>query len=129
MAYYKATHPRIAKVYVRKNDAKTIAKLKAKFLEYYRQLPIQKYARQWIGRDDDTISKWKKLDPQFAEDIDSANSAWTLENAEKVKNKEFLLERIQHQEFMERKQEDHGVTDELSQALDRLASVLPQVKK
>jgi hypothetical protein len=121
-----ARHP---KVYIRKNDAKTIAKLKRKFLKYYSELPIQKYARQWIGRDDDTISLWKKLDPKFSEDIERANSEWTLKNVHGVRNREWLLERIEHQEFMERRQEDHGVTDELSQALDRLASVLPTSKK
>jgi len=118
-----------AKVYKRAQDAKTIKRLKKKFLIYYRKLPIQRFARQWIARDEDTISNWKHDDPQFADDIATAESDWTLENASLVKHREFLLERIQHQEFMERRQEDHGVTDELSQALDRLASVLPTVKK
>jgi len=115
--------------YSRKNDPETVKRLKVAFIEYYRKLPIQKYARQWIARDEDTISRWKKEDKEFADQIDMANSAWTQENASMVKNREFLLERIQHQDFMEHKQQDNGVTDELSKAMDRLAEVLkPQTK-
>jgi hypothetical protein len=125
----KDTGARHPKIYVRKNDAKTIAKLKRKYLEYYRTLPIQRYARQWIGRDEDTIILWKKLDPKFSDDVQAAESEWTAENVKMVKSREFLLERIQHQEFMERKQVENGVTDELSKALDRLSQVLKPAAK
>ena len=33
--------------------------LKEKFLEYYKDLPVQKLAAGYVGRDEDTIILWK----------------------------------------------------------------------
>ena len=36
--------------------------LKEKFLEYYKDLPLQKLAAESIGRSEDTITDWKKVE-------------------------------------------------------------------
>ena len=45
--------------------------LKEKFLEYFRDLPIQKLAGDWVGICPDTVTDWKKEDPDFSEQIKS----------------------------------------------------------
>jgi len=37
-----------------------LSKLKREFLKYYRSLPIQKLAAEFIGKHEDTITDWKK---------------------------------------------------------------------
>jgi len=100
------------------------AKLKIKFLEYYAELPIFKLAAESIGKDEDTILRWRKDDTVFAEQVQSARAEWAKRKSNKVKSNEWLLERVMHDHFKEVKEVDHGVTDELSQALDRMAEVL-----
>lgn len=41
--------------------------LKDSFLEYYSKLPIQKLAAEFIGKDEDTITNWKKKDKKFSD--------------------------------------------------------------
>lgn len=79
-----------------------IPELKAKFLEYYADLPIQKLAAGWIRRDEDTIARWKKDDAEFAGAITEARSAWARSKVHRVRSTEWLLERIAKDEFAER---------------------------
>ncbi len=76
---------------------------KEKFLEYFRQLPIQALGAEFIGVDETTISRWKKDDSVFANQVASAKSAWALDNARRVRSKEWLLERVMSNHFMEKK--------------------------
>ncbi len=46
-----------------------IATLKDKYIEYYRQLPVQRYAAMSIGRNEDTIIRWRSEDAEFAERV------------------------------------------------------------
>lgn len=69
-------------------------KTKKKFLEYYRTIPIQKRAAEYIGKDEDTITNWKKRDPVFSDQLGRAKSEWVLEKVSKIKNNRWLLERI-----------------------------------
>ena len=78
--------------------------LKTKFIEYYRQLPVQKLAADFIGKDETTISRWKKDDEEFANQIALSGSAWALENSKRVRSKEWLLERIMKPHFAECKE-------------------------
>src|SRR3990167_4693786 len=78
--------------------------LKDKFLEYFRNLPVLKLAAGWIGRTDDTITNWKKDDTWFSEQIDIAKSEWAQKTAKQVRSKEWLLERVLHDHFKERKE-------------------------
>lgn len=54
--------------------------LKASFLEYFRDVPIQKLAAAYIGRDEDTILRWKKEDADFADQISKAKAEWARKN-------------------------------------------------
>lgn len=76
--------------------------LKEKFLEYFRQLPVQKLASKHIGKDEDTICRWKKQDSDFADLIDQALAEFALKNINKVKSKEWLLERLFPDHFGQR---------------------------
>lgn len=86
--------------------------LKEKFLVYFRQLPVQKLACNYIGRTEDTISLWKGEDSDFSDQIDKAKADWALENAGQVKSREWLLERVMKNHFAERKQLVGGDDDE-----------------
>ncbi len=106
--------------------SRELSKLKIKFIEYYSKLPIQKLAAEAIGKDEDTIIRWKNNDKKFADQVASAKSAWALENAGKVKSTEWLLERVMHDHFGEKKdEEDDGQTKRLDGYMDRLAKMLP----
>jgi hypothetical protein len=101
------------------------AKLKALFLEYFSKLPIQKLAAEFIGKSEDTITDWKKADPEFAYQIAKAKSEWALNNSSQVKSKEWLLERIMNEHFADKKKVEHDLTAELEKALDRISKLLP----
>ncbi len=102
------------------------SKLKADFLTFFRQLPIQKLAAGFIGKDEDTITNWKKKDKKFADQIGTAKSEWALDNVGKVKSTEWLLERIMNEHFGEKREVEHSFSAELQQALDRMAQILPK---
>lgn len=73
--------------------------LKAKFLIYYRQLPIQKLAAAHIARSEDTITDWKKADSDFSDQLRQAKADWALDNFKGVKSKEWVLERLMSRDF------------------------------
>ena len=58
----------------RLTKATKLAKQKTKFLEYYRDLPIQKLAASSIGKDEDTIIRWKHADADFADQTEVARA-------------------------------------------------------
>jgi len=107
---------------------KQLFKLKSEFLEYYAELPIQKLAAEFIGKDEDTITNWKKKDKRFSDMLGSLKSEWVLENVKKVKSAEWLLERVMKEHFAEKREVDVGTNEELEKALDRLAQILPKAK-
>lgn len=100
-----------------------LSKLKSEFLAYYSKLPIQKLAADFVGKDEDTIIRWKKNDKGFADQVASAKSAWALENAGKVKSKEWLLERIMKEHFAERKELEIGASEKIEEMVDRLKAI------
>lgn len=51
-----------------------IARLKEEYIRYYSDLPLQRLAAKFIGRNEDTIINWRKADPEFAEQVDKAES-------------------------------------------------------
>lgn len=77
--------------------------LKEKYIEYYKELPVQKYACMSIARDEDTILTWRKKDTDFADKIDQARADWVKRKASKAKV-EFALERLEKSVFAERKE-------------------------
>lgn len=74
--------------------------LKQKFLEYYAEVPIQKYAGAYIGRDEDTISRWKQEDADFADQIELKKAEYLRQNLKEVKSKEWILERLFKDHFL-----------------------------
>ncbi len=62
-----------------------IAEKKAEYLRYFTELPIQRAAADWIGRNEDTILNWKKSDNSFAEAVSRAKSDWAKKNHRKMR--------------------------------------------
>lgn len=75
-----------------------IASLKQEYVEYFRDVPVQKYAAEYIGRDEDTIIRWKKVDKKFADAVQRAHSEWVRKTFIKTKA-EFALERLEKSLF------------------------------
>ena len=76
--------------------------LKAKFLEYYRDLPVQKLAAEFIGKCEDTITDWKKADSDFSDQIMMARATWAMKASKGIRSKEWLLERVMRDHFSPR---------------------------
>jgi hypothetical protein len=80
-----------------------IVRLKAEYIDYFRDVPVQKYAAMAIARDEDTIVLWKKNDPEFSDKVKMARAAWVRKKAGKVRA-EFALERLEKDIWAERKE-------------------------
>lgn len=74
-------------------------KRKEEFLEYYKDVPMQRFAAMHIGVSEDTIMRWKKEDTDFADSMDNLKAAFVREKLGDVKNIEWKLERMFRQEF------------------------------
>ena len=111
------------------NSPKVVAQKKRRFLEYYSRLPIIRLACDNVGIDPNTATNWQEKDKKFYEAIRLAKSQWADSNVHGVRNKEWLLERIMSEHFRQVSEIEHGTTNELSEALDRLSKVLQPSKK
>lgn len=78
--------------------------LKEKFLEYFRDVPVQKYAAAYIGRHEDTITDWKKADSDFSDQIDLAKAEYVRQKLKGVRSKEWILERLFKDHFAPRQE-------------------------
>lgn len=78
------------------------AELKAKFLEYFREVPIQKFAAGHIGRCEETIINWKKEDLDFSNCIEDAKAEFVKRKLGKVRSQEWILERVFKGDFAQR---------------------------
>lgn len=76
----------------------TIDDLKAQYVSYFEDVPIQKYAAMAIGKDEDTLIRWRKADPIFADAVKRAKAEWVRKKILSVKA-EFALERIEKEIF------------------------------
>jgi hypothetical protein len=88
----------------KKTQQEEIAQLKEAYLGYYRELPIQRLAAGFIGRDEDTIINWRHDDAEFAEACTRAKSDWALRKVKATRNPQWLLERVLKEEFAERRE-------------------------
>jgi len=79
----------------------TITELKHDYVKYYEDVPVQRYAAMYIGRDEDTIIRWRKDDPTFAESIMRAKAEWIRKRVIATKA-EFALERLEKNIFSEK---------------------------
>lgn len=87
-------------------NMKNTAELKAKFLEYYAALPVQRLGADFIGVDEDTITNWKKADEDFRTSVSKLSSEWARTKASKIRNGEWLLERVMNDHFGQRTKQD-----------------------
>lgn len=71
-----------------------IVRLKDEYVEYYTDVPVQKYAAMAIGRTEETVIEWRASDPDFSNRVEKARAAWVKKKAAKVKA-EFALERLE----------------------------------
>lgn len=76
--------------------------LKEKFMEYFRKTPIQKFAAAYIGRDENTITLWKKEDQDFCDCIERAKADYVSEKLNRVRSNEWILERVFKGDFAQR---------------------------
>lgn len=67
---------------------------KIKFLQYFKETPIQKYAGAFVGVAEDTITEWKKADQDFADQIDMLKAEYVQAKVKEVKSPEWILERM-----------------------------------
>lgn len=100
-----------------------LSEVKKSFLKFYRKLPIQKLAAEYIGKDEDTITNWKKNDQTFSDHLGRAKSEWALEKADKSKP-QWLLERIIREEFGSVKKEENEVNAELEEWIVHVRKLL-----
>lgn len=73
-------------------------KLKKDYVTYFADVPIQKYAAMSVGRDEDTIIRWRREDPDFADAIQRAKASWVRKRVLATKA-EFALERLERDIF------------------------------
>jgi len=72
---------------------------KEQFLAYYRDLPVQRLAAASIGKNEDTIIRWKNDDAEFADEIEIAAAQWAMKQVKGVRSREWLLERLMRGHF------------------------------
>lgn len=77
--------------------------LKAKYLEYYADLPVQKYACMYIGKSEDTLIRWRQEDENFANRLQELRAKWVAKKVSKAKV-EFALERLEREVFKDTKE-------------------------
>jgi len=76
----------------------TVEELKIEYIKYYIDVPVQKYAAMAIARDEDTIIRWRKEDPDFADAVQRAKAEWVRKRVIATKA-EFALERLEKDVF------------------------------
>lgn len=76
----------------------SIKLLKEKYIEYFSEVPVQKYAAMYIGRDEDTIIRWRKHDKDFADAVERSKAEWIRKKVMATKA-EFALERLDNSMF------------------------------
>ncbi len=86
-------------------EKERIADKKAKFLEYMKIVPIQKYAAASIAVDENTVSRWKAEDEEFGDAVEAARAAYLTENLPQIKDKSWPIERMFRESFSPPKQE------------------------
>lgn len=76
-------------------------KLKIAYVKYFEDVPVQRYAAMYVGRDEDTIIRWRQEDPSFAESVQKAKAEWIRKRVITTKA-EFALERLEKEVFSDK---------------------------
>jgi len=87
-------------------EQERIAAEKVKFLEYFADVPIQKYAAMYIGKSEDTISRWKGEDTEFADQIEAKKAEYLRKGVKRIRigDPKWVIERIYKKEFSPRRE-------------------------
>ncbi|MGZ6005528.1 MAG: hypothetical protein ACXWLH_05285 [Candidatus Saccharimonadales bacterium] len=78
-----------------------IEQLKDKYIKYFEDVPIQKYAAMYVKRDEDTIIRWKNDDKDFADRVNQSKAEWIRKKMLKLDAKT-ALERLEKEYFSEK---------------------------
>jgi len=78
-----------------------VDELKQRYVKYFEDVPVQRYAAMYIGRDEDTIIRWRQEDRAFAESVQRAKAKWIRKRVIATKA-EFALERLEKSVFSEK---------------------------
>jgi len=68
-----------------KTQQEEIADLKEIYLTFFRELPVQKAAADFIGRSPATIQDWQNADPDFYAEVTRAKAEWAKKNYRRVR--------------------------------------------
>lgn len=88
------------------STSQKIRALKNEYVRYFQDVPVQKYAAMAIGKDEDTILRWKKQDKTFADAILKAKAEWVRKKCIASKA-EFALERLEAEVFGRKHDQRH----------------------
>ncbi len=83
----------------------TVRLLKNEYISFYKDCPIQKYAAMYIGRDEDTVIRWRKDDSIFAGAVERVKADWVRKKLQASKA-EFALERLEKEVFASKYMEE-----------------------
>lgn len=78
------------------------AEQKKTAIEYYRSLPVFKYAAQAAGISEDTLRNWRNDDADFSAHLNQAKAEFIKITSKRAKP-EFLLERLDRETFGDNK--------------------------
>lgn len=81
-------------------DLERLAEEKERFLKYFEDVPVQKYAAMYIGRSEQTIVNWLREDNEFFNNVQEKRALWVKKQALKAKA-EFKLERLEKEVWKE----------------------------
>jgi len=100
----------------RPNKAREIAEKKKIALDYYRGLPVYKYAAQAAGTSIETLTRWRNEDPEFDRQLEEAGSSFYGRQARRLKP-EFMVERLDKEVWSPPKQEVGVTVDAVGEIL------------
>lgn len=93
-----------------KSQTTEIAELKQRYVDYYSEVPVQRYAAMHIARSEDTIIRWRDADANFAEQVQMAKSDWIKKKIGKSPPA-WVLERLEREIFAPPTQKFQGEVD------------------
>lgn len=68
-----------------KSQKEEITELKAMYLQFFSEFPVQKAAADFIGRSPDTIQIWQKDDAHFSVAVSRAKAEWAKKASRRVR--------------------------------------------
>lgn len=87
-------------------EQERMATEKVDFLKYFADVPIQKYAAMHIGRSDETITRWKRDDVEFVEQIKALRAEYLRKSVKKIRlgDPKWVIERMYKKDFSARQE-------------------------